>query len=31
MQKEFESEIGKTNLAEMLKSIRKLEARASAL
>src|SRR6202453_4134384 len=29
MQNEFEREIGKTNLAEMLKSIRKLEARAT--
>ncbi len=29
MQKEFESEIGKSALADMLKSIRKLEARAS--
>ena len=29
LQKEFESEIGKTALAEMLKSIRKLEARAA--
>jgi DNA-binding MarR family transcriptional regulator len=28
-QKEFESEIGKTALAEMLRAIRKLEARAS--
>ena len=30
MQKEFESEIGKAALAEMIKSIRKLEARAVA-
>jgi DNA-binding MarR family transcriptional regulator len=30
MQKEFEGEIGKTALAEMLRSIRKLEARAAA-
>src|ERR1700734_2695371 len=29
MQSEFEREIGKSNLAEMLKSIRKLEARAT--
>ncbi|MGD0156269.1 MAG: MarR family transcriptional regulator [Terracidiphilus sp.] len=29
MQKEFESEIGKSALADMLKSIRKLETRAS--
>jgi DNA-binding MarR family transcriptional regulator len=29
MQKEFESEIGKAALAEMIKSIRKLEARAA--
>ena len=29
MQKEFEGEIGKTALAEMLRSIRKLEARAA--
>jgi DNA-binding MarR family transcriptional regulator len=29
MQNEFEREIGKNNLAEMLKSIRKLEARAT--
>jgi DNA-binding MarR family transcriptional regulator len=29
LQKEFESEIGKTTLAEMLKSLRKLEARAA--
>lgn len=28
LQKEFESEVGKTALSEMLKSIRKLEARA---
>jgi len=31
MQKEFESEIGKTALAEMLKSLRKLETLAAAL
>lgn len=30
LQKDFESEIGKTSLAEMLKSLRKLEARAAA-
>ena len=30
LQKEFEGEIGKTALAEMLRSIRKLEARAAA-
>jgi len=30
MQKEFESEIGKTALAEMIKSIRRLETRAGA-
>ena len=30
LQKEFEGEIGKTALAEMLKSIRRLEARAAA-
>lgn len=30
MQKEFESEIGKTALAETIKSIRRLEARAGA-
>ncbi len=30
MQKEFESEIGKAPLAEMIKSLRKLEARAVA-
>jgi DNA-binding MarR family transcriptional regulator len=30
LQKEFEGEIGKTALAEMLRSIRKLEARAVA-
>jgi len=30
MQKEFESEIGKSALAEMIKSIRRLEARAGA-
>ena len=29
MQKEFENEIGKTALAEMIKSLRKLEARAA--
>jgi DNA-binding MarR family transcriptional regulator len=29
LQKEFESEIGKTALSEMLKSLRKLEARAA--
>lgn len=29
LQKEFESEVGKTALAEMLKSLRKLEARAT--
>jgi hypothetical protein len=29
MQNEFEREIGKSNLAEMLRSIRKLEARAA--
>jgi DNA-binding MarR family transcriptional regulator len=29
MQKEFENEIGKTPLAEMIKSLRKLEARAA--
>ena len=31
MQKEFENEIGKPVLAEMLKSLRELEARAAAL
>ena len=31
MQREFESEIGKTALAEMLKSLRKLETLAAAL
>ena len=30
LQKEFEGEIGKTTLAEVLRSIRKLEGRASA-
>lgn len=30
LQKEFEGEIGKTALAEMIKSIRRLEARAAA-
>jgi DNA-binding MarR family transcriptional regulator len=30
LQKEFEDEIGKTALSEMLKAIRKLEARATA-
>jgi len=29
MQKEFESEIGKAALAEMIRSLRKLEARAA--
>jgi DNA-binding MarR family transcriptional regulator len=30
MQKEFESEVGKATLAEMIRSLRKLEARAAA-